>query len=246
LKIEGWKVGSLGVMATRDGEVSDYCRDLEAYLCQKNDGHLIRVVGPAFETVSRWEADGVPLKVAQRGIDRYCERYYRKGPRRRPVRIEFCEADVLDVFDEWRRATGLTAAGGDDERGGRQPSLPAHLERVLLRLTNGRAKGVVGPAADPLIDRVAQELDRARAAAGGVRGEARRALVARLATLDAELMELTRAGVDPARRLAFEKQAELELAAFRASMLEDAYRRALTALVDRLVREQFDLPTISF
>jgi hypothetical protein len=224
----------------------DYCRDLETYLCQKNDGHLIRIVGPSFDMVSRWAADGVPLKVAQRGIDRYFERYYRKGPRRRPVRIEFCEADVLDAFDEWRRATGLTAADGDADRASRQPSLPAHIERVLLRLTNGRAKGVLGPAADPLIDRVAQELDRARATSGGVRGEPRRALVARLAALDTELVELTRALVDPADRRAFEKQAELELAPFRASMPEDGYRRALTALVDRLVREQLDLPTISF
>ena len=215
-------------------------------MCQKNDGHLIRIVGPAFDLVSRWAADGVPLKVAQRGIDRYFERYYRKGPRRRPVRIEFCEADVLDAFDEWRRATGLTAAAGGEDRSARQPSLPAHIERVLLRLTNSRAKGALGPAADPLIDRVSQELDRARAASGGVRGEARRALVARLADLDTELMELTRDSVDPSQQRAFENQAELELASFRASMPEDAYRRALSALVDRLVREQLDLPAISF
>jgi hypothetical protein len=220
----------------------DYCRDVETYLCQKNDGHLIRIVGPAFDMVSRWAAEGVPLKVAQRGIDRYFERYYRKGPRRRPVRIEFCEADVLDAFDEWRRATGLTAAAGEP----RQPSLPVHIERVLLRLSNGRAKGVLGSAADPLIDRVSQELDRARATSGGVRGEARRALVARLAALDSELMALTRDSVDPSQRRAFESQAEAELASFRASMSEEAYRRAWTALVDRLVREQLDLPTISF
>ena len=50
----------------------------------------------------------MPLKVACAGIDRYFERYYRKGPRRRPVRIEFCEADVLDAFDDWRRAVGVT------------------------------------------------------------------------------------------------------------------------------------------
>ena len=87
-------------------DIADYCREIETYLCRKNDGHLIRVVGPSFELVSGWAAQGVPLKVAFAGIDRYFERYYRKGPRRRPVRIDFCEADVLDVFDEWRRAIG--------------------------------------------------------------------------------------------------------------------------------------------
>ena len=91
--------------------VEDYCRQVEAYLCRKNDGHLIRIVGPAFEQVCGWAEKGVPLNVAMRGIDRYFDRYYAKGPRRRPVRVEFCEADVMDVFDEWRRALGITTAG---------------------------------------------------------------------------------------------------------------------------------------
>ena len=82
----------------------EYCRQLESYLCRKNDGHLIRIVGPAFEQVCGWATRGIPIKVACRGIDRCFDRYYARGPRRRPVRIEFCEADVLDVFDEWRRA----------------------------------------------------------------------------------------------------------------------------------------------
>ena len=87
-------------MAVDDApEVDSYCRQLEAYLCRKNDGHLIRIVGPAFEQVCGWAARGVPVKVAERGIDRYFERYYAKGPRRRPVQIQFCEADVFDVFD---------------------------------------------------------------------------------------------------------------------------------------------------
>src|SRR3970282_2162051 len=117
-----------------------YCREVEAYLCRKNDGHLVRIVGPAFEQVCGWATRGVPLKIAQRGIDRYFERYYAKGPRRRPVRVEFCEADVLDFFDEWRRAVGLGSVGSDGSEGaegsdpgaagerGRHGSLPAHLE----------------------------------------------------------------------------------------------------------------------
>src|SRR4051812_30922397 len=92
--------------------VSEYCREIEAHLCRKNDGHLIRVTGPSFDLVSGWAANGIPLKVAFRGIDRYFERYYRAGPRRRPVRIDFCDADVLDVFDEWRRAVGLPMRAG--------------------------------------------------------------------------------------------------------------------------------------
>src|SRR5215203_1648532 len=190
-------------------EISSYCRDIEAYLCQKNDGHLIRVTGPSFEVVSGWAAAGVPLKVAFKGIDRYCERYYSKGPRRRPVRIDFCDADVLDVFDEWRRALGLAAdrvseAGvvqaGDQGRTERRKgaSLTAHLERVLLRLTNARVQGRLGPGADSLLDRVSNELDAARASARGIRGDARLALIGRLAALDAEVMQVARDSLDPA------------------------------------------------
>jgi hypothetical protein len=90
----------------------EFCREIETYLCRKNEGHLIRIVGPVFEKVCGWAAQGVPIKIAYRGIDRYFERQHAKGPgpRRRPIRVEFCEADILDAFDEWRRAVGVTAS----------------------------------------------------------------------------------------------------------------------------------------
>jgi len=236
-------------------QIADFCREIEAYLCQKNDGHLIRVVGPSFDLVSRWAADGVPLKVAFRGIDRYFERYYKKGPRRRPVRVDFCEADVLDVFDEWRRAVGLTegallvplprdqAEAGPERRNG---SLPLHLERVLLRLSNARAKGMVGSEVDSLIDRVASELDAARATAGGIRGEARRALLDRLMTFDAKLLNMARAALDDVQRQTCERAADEELSGFRDRMTAEVYHRARGALVDRLVRERLGLPVVTF
>src|SRR4029079_14163727 len=90
-------------------EPSEYCRQIETYHCRKNEGHLVRIVGPVFEQVSGWAAQGVPLAVAFKGIDQYCERYYAKGPRGRRVRVEFCEGDVLDLFDDWRRAVGVSS-----------------------------------------------------------------------------------------------------------------------------------------
>src|SRR5438046_3171703 len=130
-------------------EPPDYCREIEAYLCRKNDGHLIRVTGPSFDLVAGWAERGVPIKVAFKGIDRYFERYYRNGPRRRPVQIDFCEADVLDVFDEWRRAllddAARTALAGeaDDElapfRGRLGPEAFAHArDRAIDRLVRER------------------------------------------------------------------------------------------------------------
>jgi len=229
-------------------EPVEYCREIETYLCRKNDGHLIRITGPSFDLVTAWAAQGVPLKVAFRGIDRYFERYYAKGPRRRPVRIDFCEADVLDTFDEWRRATGLTAAGedrsadGEGPAGHRGPSLPVHLERVLRRLTSARATGRLDAGCDDLLDRVARELDAAR----GVRGAKRQALVERLAALDRELLDAARASLDDASRTALGREADEELAGFRSGMSPEAFARAREAAIDRLVRDLAGLPTIAF
>ena len=237
-------------------DVPEYCRGIESYLCRKNDGHLIRVVGPSFEIVSRWAQQGVPLKVACAGIDRYFERYYRAGPRRRPVKIDFCEADVLDVFDEWRRAVGIGPQSDDqsidnqsaisNQQSAIRRSLPAHLERVVLRLSSARASGALGAAFDALIDRVSAELDAAREKAGGLRGDARQKLLARLADVDADVLREARVLLDDAARATLAREAEEELAAFRAAMTADAYARAREAAVDRLVRERFGLPTIQY
>jgi hypothetical protein len=235
--------------------VDEFCREIETYLCRKNDGHLIRVVGPSFALVSSWASRGVPFKVACAGIDRYFERYYRKGPRRRPVKIDFCENDVLDVFDEWRRASGLgspavadaeTDAQTTEPRRGSSSSLPAHLSRVVLRLTAARVGGTIDEAFDALIDRTAAELDAARAKAGGVRGDARQALIDRLSAIDEELLRQARAELDPADLAALSRDAEGELVSFRAAMTADAFARARDAAVNRLVRERFKLPIVSF
>ncbi len=228
-----------------------FCRDLESYLCRKNDGHLVRIVGPAFDLVRGWAEQGIPYTVACRGVDRYFERYYAKGPRRRPVRIEFCEADVLEAFDDWRRAVGVHAVaaqtGTDDEGAAkRQPSLPAHLERSVARLTGLRAGGRHGAAIADTCDRLVAELDAARAASKSVRGDARQALLDRLDALDRVLVEAARAELSLDDEMRVRMEAETELAPFRGRMDAAAYQSALAAATDRIVRERFGLPNLRF
>jgi hypothetical protein len=230
-------------------EPPEYCREIETYLCRKNEGHLIRIVGPAFEQVCGWATRGVPLKVAFRGIDQYCERYYAKGRRRRPVRIEFCEADILDLFDAWRRAVGVTAAAGAlaiEEAPVRKSPLAAHIERVVVRLTALRAGGKRSAAFADRIDAAVRELDHLAADARTARGEARARIVERLQSLDEELMNATVGETDAGLAEALRLEAEAELAPFIARMPREALDRARRAAFHRLVRDTLALPVLTY
>ena len=218
-------------------DVDAYCRDLEAYLCRKNVGHLIRITGPAFERVVAWAHQGIPLKVAEAGIDRYFERYYRKGPRRRPVRIDFCEADVFDAFDDWRRALGIAAvvpdaAGGPD------------VEAAVSRLTVLRGSDQAGPVIGTALDVAVRALDSLQPEAARARGDARDALLLRVAAIEAGLVTSAAVALDAATRAALEREADAELAPFHTRMAPEAYAQSRRAAIDRLVRLHFGLPEI--
>ncbi len=236
-----------------------YCREIEAHLCRRNAGHLVRVAGPAFEMVAGWAAQGIPLKVALNGIDRAVDRRDAKGSSRRPLRVEFCEADVLDAFDAWRRAVGVGTAGGgglgqeaaadsaaDEPRQRSGPSLRAHLDRVVTRLTDCLASGAVGGDLERAIDRAVAELGEARAASRGLRGDARAALITRLQAVDDELMAAARAATSPDVLEALGREAGQDLAAFRGRMPADDYSRAVEAATVKLLRERLKLPDIRY
>ncbi|HEX8031207.1 MAG TPA: hypothetical protein VF491_22215 [Vicinamibacterales bacterium] len=234
-------------------DVDAYCREIEAYLCRKNDGHLIRVTGPAFECVQGWAAQGVPLKVAEAGIDRYFERYYRKGPRRRPVRIEFCEADVLDAFDDWRRAVGVARVVPDSPGGPEveepppasrpRRSLASQIEGAMARLTVLRGSDQAGSRFGAALDNAVRALDALRPEAARARGESRDELMTRLVAIDEELAASAVDALDDSQRLALEREADSELAPFRARMSDDAFVQSRRQALRRLARQSFGLPS---
>jgi hypothetical protein len=230
----------------------EYCRELEAYLCRKNDGHLIRIVGVSFERVCGWAAQGIPFKIACQGIDTYFVRYYAKGVRRRPVQIDFCEHDVLDAFDAWRRAVGVRLPGAeaveeDAQAKRRKRSLPEHLDRICERVTARRA-GMTPPAPefDAVLEAIAGEAASFRDMPGPLRGETRERIVARLVELDRDMLDAARAQTDPEALAGLRSEATEQLRPFRERMPADTYQRAIDSAVDRLIREREQLPTISF
>lgn len=243
----------------------DYCRQVEAYLCQKNGGHLVRIVGPAFEKVRNWAAQGVPLKVAFRGIDRCVERANARGGRRRPLRIEFCEADVLDAFDAWRRAIGAAPGAGsataEFEQGGqssgvatahdpasgtpRKGSLAAHVQRSVTRLLAPKGLGS-DSFYDVTIARITDDLDTLAVRARNARGEARLEIVRRLEELDAQLIAAARTRVDPHAAAELRAEANAELAGLAARMPPDVLAKVRERAFERLLRDSLNLPVLTY
>ena len=243
--------------APSTAEIGEYCRHVESHLTRANGGHLVRVVGPAFELVRQWALDGVPLSVVYRAIDDKAERH-RAGASARPLRIEYCEADVRESFDTWRRAVGVfrSTAGGDvgvadggdpqtaaDEPAPRKaPALTRLLDRVIDRLARASGRVDLPEAVRDAVQARLPEFTAIREEATGARGPRKEALRAQLPSIDGALMHDVRAAVDPALIANLRREAERELVAYRGRIAPAAWDHALDVTVDRLLRERFGLP----
>ena len=239
--------------------VAEYCRAVEAHLTRVNGGHLVRIVGPGFVLVRDWEAQGIPLSLVTRAIDQKADRHRQgvAGRSGRPLRIEFCENDVRELFEDWKRATGIstgtTADASSEATAGepaevaattRRPSLSKHLERVSDRLSRllGRqdlSESFLGQV-NRTIASVADARDRARTA----RVVARDEIVAAIRPLDQDLLTAARLALSADQLNELQRQAEADLAAFRNRMDASAWGNAVTATLTRLIRERFSLPVI--
>jgi hypothetical protein len=226
-----------------------YCRAVEAHLCRQNGGHLIRIVGPAFDLVKGWAEAGIPLAVACAGIDRRVDRAARKLGRRRPMRVEFCAADVLAAHDEWTRAVSSAGIGpgGDVAAGGpKRPSLTQHIDRVITQLTALRGSGRAPTALEPALAAAITALDGHRATAAVVRGVARDGVVEALRAVDVTLTQAAVDAVADAERTAVRRDAEREIAPFRSRLAPVQWEAALAMATARLIRLRLGLPAVAF
>ena len=224
-----------------------YCREVESYLCRKNDGHLVRIVGPSFELVCGWAERQIPLRVVFGAIDRTHARHNAKRQSRRPLRIEFCEADVRELFDEWSRAVGVgTVSAPAPKRPARRPSLASHIDRIVDRLTAWREAGPQPPAVTELVTGCLDELGALHERAPTARGVARQEIVAALVEIERRLTTALHEVVDPAVYDTLRSEAARDLEPFQERMPREALARAKRAGTDRLVYDHFKLPRIVF
>ena len=230
-------------------DAGGYCRHVEAYLCRRNGGHLVRIVGPGFALVRGWAADGVPLSLVERAIDVCSERREARREAARPLRIEFCEAEVRDQFQRWRRAIGPYVGGGaegiSEEAEAPAPGLASHLTRAVERLVRAAARLEHSETFRAALDAVVVAVAAVQAESKGARGERRAAVVDELKKIDDALMsaardEGARSGLDAVVRDAAAK----ELAPWRERMPGAAWTGALAAAGDRLLRDRLDLPDL--
>ena len=234
-------------------DVVDYCRQVEAHLTRINGGHLVRVVGPGFALVKQWADEGVPLAVVFRGIEHKAERHA-AGASKRPLRIEFCEADVRALYDDWRRAIGVTTSpvmeAGEDASTAAKPasakrrSVPKSIDRAIERL--GRLAGrleLPGEFRD-VMSRLIEQLSSLRDELAHTRGAARDLLLERLAPLERELLDHSRQVIPPDVLREITARAEQDLAPYRDRLAPEAWSRAVSVTVDRGVGEHLELPSL--
>ena len=182
------------------------------------------------------------------GIDRYFERYYRKGP------AAPAGAHRLLRGRRARCVRRMAARSGPAGRRRVPPAVPRGAATIRVV-----ALGTCAPSADEcpshgparasrpttVLDRLSGELDGARAAGR------RRARFGARGARASHGWPGCRAGEDGAghagrttsRGDSSEKQSE-ELRPFRDRMSAEAYERARDAAINRLVRERFQLPTL--
>ena len=232
-------------------DIGEFCRRVEEHLTRVNEGQIIRVVGPAFELVREWALEGMPLSVVTHGIGLKAERH-RAGRSARPLRLEFCEADVRQVYTRWRRSVGLTASGANTEvrsesqETEKRPSLSRQVDRALDKLSRVAGRLDLPESFREAVGQAINELSVIRDAARTTRGEARRALTARLPPIDTALLGAGRDLLSAEVLDRLRRAAEADLAPYRLRLAADIWRRSVDRALDQLVRDHLGLPTLSF
>jgi hypothetical protein len=232
--------------------VGQYCRRVESYMCQKNDGHLMRIVGPTFDLVRGWADGGIPISVVERAIDRTYSRYYAVGTKRRSVRVEYCEQEVIVLFDEWKRAVGIGKVSSSHSNRSKMKddvtsviqtvagkrSFASHLDEVAGRLETWSFE-YSGSVADTELSRCVAEaasvVSDIRIDVGRLRGASRTAVLDQLNVLDEGFRDCARSVADDKLLKRLQAEAIESVKPFRSRMSQSVFDETVRVATDRLL-----------
>jgi hypothetical protein len=138
----------------------------------------------------------------------------------------------------------VQGTAGTESPAARKPALAAHLDRVVARLVGTRVRR--SPVFEQHVEDLLAEIDRLSGQAKRSRGDARAAILDRLAELDRGLMEAAIAELDRDAVVTARREAEAELAAFGARMTPEMRAQAVEAAFERLVRDTLGLPQVRY
>jgi hypothetical protein len=193
----------------------------------------------------------MPLSVVSHGIDLKAERH-RAGRSTRPLRLEFCEHDVREVYERWRRSVGLSGVAAGPEASTdapeieKRPSLSRQLDRALDKLSRVAGRLDLPDRFRDEVSRSIAELSDVREAARFARGDARKALAARLPPVEAALVAAGREAIDANVLERLRADAETDLVAYRTRLSPGIWRQSVDRALEQLVRDHLGLPTLTF
>jgi hypothetical protein len=199
----------------------DYFGDVEAYFVERRGSPLF-ITPSEWYLVSKWEEQGIPLRVVQEGIDRVFER-----PRTatKPRKLSYCRQTVEAAF---RRFREVSLGGGDDRSTGDDPfDAAAHLTRLAAELST------IAPDIAARVETLAHN------------GDDVSTVEAALTAIEGELVEMVEAELAQSERERIASEAQASLADYRDRMPDKVYQSALKSAYRRRVRELAKLPRLT-
>jgi hypothetical protein len=162
--------------------------------------------------------------------------------------LEFCEADVREAFDNWRRAVGVwhqaPVEGPDEPAGARKSSLGRDLDRATERMSRALGRLDLPEEVREAVSAVIAALGQIREDARHLRGAARQSIDPRLAQVDRAIGEIAWSAAGDVEVERTRAQAEHELIVYRPRLSDDVWRKSVMVTVDRLLRDRLNLPSL--
>jgi hypothetical protein len=238
-------------MGTREPSFNyfNYYTEIEEHFILRRGKHIL--LSPLDWTlIETWQAMGIPLHVALRGIDRALAAFREKQSRQRLVNsLFYCNQAVIEEYEQHLISQEGSRPDEGETNGKTEPE-PASPD--LTRFLECRLNELRRLAADHPGTPAGEDGERLAVRLAGIIEEVRRTGRPDPARVDADLRAIDEtlapslAGtLPPEERQTLLNQCRQELRHHRASLPPNMYQRILDSLVRRRIRERFGVSDLS-